>query len=90
MWEEALGRMPGLVQRPRIVGDAELSLGNCRMETDLGSVDLGLWAQLKEIERGFFDRVAPRPPSPQDIESEDSQDIDAAVLQPAYDLRRPL
>jgi hypothetical protein len=34
-----------------------MELGDCRMETELGSADLGLWPQLKEIERGFFDRV---------------------------------
>jgi hypothetical protein len=30
------------------------------METELGSVDLGVRAQLGEIERGFFDRVGGR------------------------------
>jgi flagellar assembly protein FliH len=32
-------------------------LGDCAIETDLGSVDLGIRAQLGEIERGFFDRA---------------------------------
>jgi flagellar assembly protein FliH len=57
LWEEALARMPGLVLRPTVIGDPRMELGDCRMETELGSADLGLWPQLKEIERGFFDRV---------------------------------
>jgi flagellar assembly protein FliH len=64
MWEEALARMPGLPLRPVVIGDAGMRLGECRMETELGSADLGLWAQLKEIERGFFDRVGGRGPEP--------------------------
>jgi flagellar assembly protein FliH len=32
-------------------------LGDCAIETELGSVDLGIRAQLGEIERGFFDRA---------------------------------
>jgi hypothetical protein len=32
-------------------------LGDCTIETEMGSVDLGVRAQLGEIERGFFDRV---------------------------------
>jgi flagellar biosynthesis/type III secretory pathway protein FliH len=57
LWEEALARMPGLVLRPQVLGDAHMQLGDCRMETELGSANLGLWAQLKEIERGFFVRA---------------------------------
>jgi flagellar assembly protein FliH len=57
LWDEALARMPKLEQRPSVVGDPEMKLGACRMETELGSADLSLWSQLKEIEHGFFDRV---------------------------------
>lgn len=60
LWEEAFARMPNLESRPEVIGDAEMELGACRVETELGSADLSLWAQLKEIERGFFDRVATR------------------------------
>ena len=56
MWEEAMARMPGLPHRPQVIGDARMELGDCRMETELGSADLGLWPQLKAIERGFFER----------------------------------
>ena len=60
LWEEALARMPGLALRPVVIGELGMKLGECRMETELGSADLGLWPQLKEIERGFFDRVGSR------------------------------
>jgi len=63
MWQEALRVIPGLTMRPEVVADAEMSLGECRIETELGNADLGLWAQLKEIERGFFDRVGEFPGS---------------------------
>ena len=33
----------------------------CRLESNLGSVELGVDDQLKEIERGFFDLLAARP-----------------------------
>ncbi|HTJ30421.1 MAG TPA: FliH/SctL family protein [Acidobacteriaceae bacterium] len=60
LWEEAFARLPNLAQRPAVVGESEMELGACRIETELGSADLSLWAQLKEIERGFFDRVGAR------------------------------
>ena len=63
-----------------------MELGECRMETELGSADLGLWPQLKEIERGFFDRMGGReanvkqsslqqslPPSPGLVDDEPRQ-----------------
>jgi flagellar assembly protein FliH len=56
MWKEAMALMPGLPQRPEVVGDSAMAAGDCRLETELGLADLSLWAQLKEIERGFFDR----------------------------------
>ena len=60
LWEEALARMPGLALRPEVVCDSRMELGECRMETELGSADLGLWSQMREIEKGFFDRVGDR------------------------------
>jgi flagellar assembly protein FliH len=33
----------------------------CLLETELGVADLGLDAQLKEVEQGFFDLLAQRP-----------------------------
>ena len=58
LWEEAMALIPRLASRPQVIGDQQLELGECRMETELGMADLGLWPQLKEIERGFFDRLS--------------------------------
>ncbi|HEY2038756.1 MAG TPA: FliH/SctL family protein [Edaphobacter sp.] len=44
-----------------IVGDSRLVEGECIFETNIGRVDLGVKAQLEEIERGFFDLLQQRP-----------------------------
>ncbi len=44
-----------------VVGDSSLHTGDCRIELAAGSVDLGVQAQMAEIERGFFDLLAQRP-----------------------------
>lgn len=57
LWQEAIALLPNLQLRPEVVADASMRLGDCVMETELGSVDLGIRAQMAEIERGFFDRA---------------------------------
>jgi len=44
-----------------ILEDSQLQPDGCQLETELGSADVGIDAQLKEIERGFFDLLAKRP-----------------------------
>jgi flagellar assembly protein FliH len=44
-----------------VLEDSELQTGNCVLETELGTAEVGIEAQLKEIERGFFDLLAKRP-----------------------------
>jgi len=44
-----------------IVGDATLERGELRLEAAGGVAELGIAAQLVEIERGFFDLLARRP-----------------------------
>jgi len=44
-----------------IVEDAHLSPEDCILETDLGSANFSINAQLKEVEQGFFDLLAQRP-----------------------------
>lgn len=56
-WCEALGERLGV----QLVGDEALQPGECRLETKIGKVDLGVSAQLVEIERGFFDLLQKRP-----------------------------
>lgn len=81
LWEESLRLTPGLRQRPEVVGDARMELGECRIETGLGEngfggADLSLHEQLREIERGFFDRL-PRRPATQTPASVDFQPMPA-------------
>jgi flagellar assembly protein FliH len=60
LWSEMIHLMPNLPLRPQLVGDDAMQAGECTLETHLGSVDLGVRAQLAEIERGFFDLLEHR------------------------------
>ncbi len=60
MWEEMLRLMPNLPLRPELVGDERMKAGECTIETHLGTVDIGVRAQLAEVERGFFDLLEHR------------------------------
>ena len=44
-----------------IVEDSHLGLDDCVLETDVGSANFSIEAQLKEVEQGFFDLLAQRP-----------------------------
>jgi flagellar assembly protein FliH len=57
LWNEAIVLVPNLAVRPTVIAGEGMRLGDCMIETELGSVDLGIRAQLGEIERGFFDRA---------------------------------
>ncbi len=46
-----------------VKADAAIEPHNCVLETELGITELGLDAQLKEVEQGFFDLLAQRPES---------------------------
>jgi flagellar assembly protein FliH len=48
-------------ERPNVIEDARLQRGDCRLETKMGTVDLGIGVQLEEIEKGFFDLLNRRP-----------------------------
>ena len=65
LWTEAMALLPNLALKPSVVAGEPMRLGDCLIETELGSVDLGLRAQLGEIERGFFDRPAGRRAEPE-------------------------
>ena len=45
----------------KILEDFALEPRACWLETELGVADMGLEAQLKEVEQGFFDLLAQRP-----------------------------
>ena len=56
------------VPAPEVHEDPAIAPGECRIETSLGSTEVGLELQLKEIETGLLDLLAERPgaiaPSP--------------------------
>jgi flagellar assembly protein FliH len=60
-WQEFFAQQPNLQPVPELMGDATLDAGHCLLETELGSSDLTLETQLKEIEQGFFDLLAQKP-----------------------------
>ena len=60
LWTETIALLPSLRVKPLVVAGDGLRLGDCRIETEVGTVDLGIRAQLGEIERGFFDRAGRR------------------------------
>ncbi len=58
-WQNGLHDIVNLT----ITEDPSLGRGDCVLETDIGSAHMGLDAQLKEVEQGFFDLLARRPPA---------------------------
>jgi flagellar assembly protein FliH len=60
LWTEAMALLPNLAVKPVVVPGDGMRLGDCMIETEMGSVDLGIRSQLGEIERGFFDRAGGR------------------------------
>ncbi len=64
VWQQFLTSQADLKSLPELMGDATLGPARCILETDLGSTDLTLETQLKEIEQGFFDLLAQKPNKP--------------------------
>jgi flagellar assembly protein FliH len=61
LWNEHFSKL-GLPQiLPELVGDPALKRGECAIETEIGSTQVSLETQLKEIEQGFFDLLEQRP-----------------------------
>jgi flagellar assembly protein FliH len=59
-WQELFAATEA-TERPNVIEDARLQRGDCLLETKMGTVELGIGAQLEEIEKGFFDLVNRRP-----------------------------
>jgi flagellar assembly protein FliH len=57
LWTESMALIPNLPLRPLVVAGEGMHQGEVLIETEMGSVDLGIRSQLGEIERGFFDRA---------------------------------
>jgi flagellar assembly protein FliH len=60
-WHDFFSNQPDHRVVPELLGDATLGMGQCVLETALGTTELTLESQLAEIERGFFDLLAQRP-----------------------------
>jgi flagellar assembly protein FliH len=58
-WREILAEGQG--RSLELMGDERLHAGECVIDTSVGRVELGVNAQLEEIERGFFDLLQQRP-----------------------------
>ena len=57
LWKEAIRHLPHLAMKPAVTAGEGMRLGDCTIESKVGTVDLGVRSQLAEIERGFFDRA---------------------------------
>src|SRR5579863_6818661 len=57
LWREAIAHLPHLAVKPQVAAGEGMRLGDCKIESHVGTVDLGVRSQLGEIERGFFDRA---------------------------------
>ena len=58
LWTETLAHVPNLRVKPAVILDDSLQLGDCLVETEMGSVDLSLPAQLHQIEISLLDNTA--------------------------------
>ena len=59
-WRTYFAGVPALAEVD-VVEEAHLTELDCVVDTELGSANFGLDAQLKEVEQGFFDLLALRP-----------------------------
>jgi flagellar assembly protein FliH len=61
-WKQFFAAVPNAAH-VEVVEDAQLNAQDCMLETELGTANFGLDTQLKEVEQGFFDLLALRPPA---------------------------
>lgn len=54
LWTEAIALLPNLAAKPAVLPGEGMTLGECRIETALGTADLGVRAQLAEVERALL------------------------------------
>jgi flagellar assembly protein FliH len=78
LWTEAIALLPNLALKPVVEAGEEMRLGDCAIESEVGSVDLGIRSQLGEIERGFFDRAPGQRPEPRSPAGEQAGALKAA------------
>ena len=68
LWSETMERLANLNVRPVIIADERLEDGECTLESDIGSADLGIRSQLLEISRILL--TEPDPLEQMNIEAE--------------------
>jgi flagellar assembly protein FliH len=60
-WQRYLGARLEPGEMPEIIEDPSRGSDTCTLETSMGTAEIGLEAQLKEIEQGLTDLLAARP-----------------------------
>lgn len=60
-WKRILGEVEGRGIACELHEDVAVARGKCVLQTQMGSTELGIETQLKEIENGLFDLLAKRP-----------------------------
>ncbi len=60
-WQSCFAQTMEAITAPTLIEDAALEYDRCIIETSLGTTELSVELQLKEIERGFLDLLAKRP-----------------------------
>jgi len=62
-WREYFTRQLQGIKPPELIEDTAIGPEHCTVQTELGTTELGVEVQLKEIERGLLDLLAQRPPA---------------------------
>jgi flagellar biosynthesis/type III secretory pathway protein FliH len=60
-WSEYFSQSASFQPAPELIGDDSLKPGECALEGDMGTTQISIETQLKEIEQGFFDLLEQRP-----------------------------
>jgi flagellar assembly protein FliH len=60
-WRDYFTQATDIKPTPDLMGDPQLALGHCVLETELGTTHISFETQLKEIEQGFLDLLEHRP-----------------------------
>jgi flagellar assembly protein FliH len=58
LWIETMKHIPNLKVRPAVVPDDGMQIGDCVIETEMGSVDIGLRSQLHQMEMALVGGVS--------------------------------
>jgi flagellar assembly protein FliH len=59
-WRQVIGTLKHVQPQPEVIGDASVPAGGCVLETDIGSSQISLEHQFREVERGLLDLLAVR------------------------------